>query len=216
MGALDLPALSRILGESRRARLRHQLAEVRWATHLALLPLAVARFQLRARRLAWETEDYLSLMSATRPRDLSTLLQLARGSEHVVELGTATGWTAISLALASRRRRVVTYDVVKRAEPARYLELVASSVRARVQLVTASGSEGPRGGTPVGMLYIDSSHEREQTVAEVLAWRPVLSPGAAVVFDDYQHPDYPGVAQAIAELGLTGTRRGTLFVHRVG
>jgi hypothetical protein len=42
----------------------------------------------------------------------------------------------------------------------------------------------------------------------------VLAPGAPIVFDDYGHPDYPGVAEAVAELGLTGELRGTLFVHR--
>ncbi len=66
------------------------------------------------------------------------------------------------------------------------------------------------------MLYIDSSHEREQTVAEVRAWRPVLAAGAPVVFDDYMHPGFPGVSEAIAELGLSGEQRGTLFVHRTG
>jgi cephalosporin hydroxylase len=63
-------------------------------------------------------------------------------------------------------------------------------------------------------LYIDSSHEREQTMAEVRAWQPHLRVGALVLFDDYTHPDYPGVREAIEELGLEGERRGTLFVHR--
>lgn len=212
----DLEPVRRILGEARRAWLRRQLAEARWAVHVVALPPSVALFQLRARRLAWQTDDYLSLTSATRPKTLRTLLKLARGSQQVVELGTATGWTAISFALASRGRRVITYDVVQRPEPPRYLELVDPSVRARVELVVAPGSHGPRDRTPVGMLYIDSSHDREQTIAEVLAWRPVLCPGAPVVFDDYRHPHYPGVAEAIAELDLTGEQRGVLFVHRVG
>ena len=54
-----------------------------------------------------------------------------------------------------------------------------------------------------------------QTVAEVRAWRPVLGPGAVIVFDDYTHPDFPGVGEAVAELGLSGDQRGTLFVHHV-
>ncbi len=207
-------AVRRILGETRRTWLRRQLVEARWTVQLIALPPAVALFQLRARRLAWQTDDYMSLTSATRPRALRTLLKLASGSQQVVELGTATGWTAISLALASGGRRVVSYDVVPRPEPMRYLELVDASVRARVQLVIGPGSQGPRDTTPVGMLYIDSSHDREQTVAEVRAWRAVLCPGAPVVFDDYRHPDYPGVAEAIAELGLEGEQHGVLFVHR--
>jgi predicted O-methyltransferase YrrM len=130
----------------------------------------------------------------------------------VVELGTATGWTAISLALADPARRVTTFDIVARPEPARYLRLTSADVRARIELVTAAGADGPRDDRPVDLLYIDSSHERQQTVDEVAAWRSALAPGAAIVFDDYGHPEYPGVREAVDELGLGGRRAGTLFV----
>ena len=62
------------------------------------------------------------------------------------------------------------------------------------------------------LLFIDSSHEREPTLAEVAAWRPALAPGALVVFDDYGHPDYPGVAEAVAELGAVGEARASLYL----
>jgi predicted O-methyltransferase YrrM len=198
-----------------RRHLHEQIVEARIAAQTALLPPAVARFQIRARRLARRSADYLSLTSATRPADLRTLLRLARGRLRVVELGTATGWTAISVALAEKRRRVITYDVVERAEPERYLRLVDPTVRERVELVIAPGAQGPASPAPVELLYIDSSHEREQTVAEVLAWKPVLTSGALIVFDDYLHPEFPGIAEAIDDLGLHGEQHGTLFVHRV-
>jgi Methyltransferase domain len=54
----------------------------------------------------------------------------------------------------------------------------------------------------VDLLYIDSSHDRLETVAEVLAWRPVLRPRSLIVFDDFRHPDFPGAHEAIAELKL--------------
>jgi len=63
-------------------------------------------------------------------------------------------------------------------------------------------------------LYVDSSHEREQTIAEVRAWQPHLRSGALVLFDDYTNPEYPGVREAVEELELEGERRGGLFVHR--
>jgi predicted O-methyltransferase YrrM len=195
--------------------LRHRLVEARWLASLVVLPPRVAWFQLRARRQARRTSDLLSLTSVTRPRDLRTLLSLARARRRVVELGTATGWTAISLALADPGRSVLSCDIVERPEPARYLNLVDASVRARITLAIHSGSDGPLDGGGVDLLYIDSSHERRQTIAEVRAWRPALGPGAAIVFDDYTHPDYPGVREAVQELGLTGRLRGTLFIHEV-
>lgn len=179
------------------------------------LPPRVAWFQVRARRLAHRTGDTFSLTSATRPPDLRTLLTVARGRRRVVELGTATGWTSISLALAEPTRTILSCDVVQREEPERYLSLIGPDARARIELLIRSGTDGPPGSDPVDLLYIDSSHEREQTIAEVTAWRPVLAPGAAIVFDDYTHPAFPGVREAVAELGLTGQQQGTLFVHRV-
>lgn len=198
-----------------RSHLRRCLVDARFAAGAARLPPRVAWFQLRARRLARRTDDVFSLSSVTRPGDLRTLLRAARGRHRVVELGTATGWTAISLALADSRRTVQSCDIAEREEPQRYLELVGGDVRARIELAVRSGSDGPPDDAPVDLLYIDSSHERAQTIDEVRAWRPVLRPGAVIVFDDYTHPGFPGVREAVAELGLSGDQRGTLFVHRV-
>jgi predicted O-methyltransferase YrrM len=139
---------------------------------------------------------------------------MTRGRTRVVELGTATAWTAITFALDDRRRRVVTYDVVEREEAKRYLGLVGPDVRERIELVVAPGRSGPRDQQPVDLLYIDSSHAREPTIAEVQAWRPYLRAGAPILFDDYAHPDYPGVREAIEELGLKGEVLGKLFTHR--
>lgn len=185
-----------------------------WMWGLRGLPLRVLSFHWRARRAAQRIDDRFSLTSVTRPADLRVLLALARGCRQIVELGTATGWTAITVALDDLERRVVTYDPVERVEPHRYLALVAPDVRARIKLVVAPGSTGPQDPEPVDLLYIDSSHEREQTINEVRAWQPHLRPGAAVLFDDYTNPDFPGVQEAIKELGLAGEQRGTLFVHR--
>jgi predicted O-methyltransferase YrrM len=196
----------------RAGALRHPGVELRWYGELRALPPRVALFQARARVLAHRRGDRFSLTSVTRPGDLRTLLSLAAGAVHVVELGTATGWTAISLAVADPARRVTSFDPVDRPEPARYLQLVAPEVRARIELVTAPGADGPRDEHPVDLLYIDSSHARQPTIDEVQAWRPALARGAVIVFDDYGHPDYPGVREAVQELSLDGRLVGTLFV----
>jgi predicted O-methyltransferase YrrM len=196
----------------RAGALRHPGVELRWYGDLRALPPRVALFQARARGLAHRHGDHFSLTSVTRPGDLRTLLSLAYGRTHVVELGTATGWTSISLALSDPTRRVTSFDPVIRPEPARYLQLVGPEVRARIELVTGLGSDGPGDDRPVDLLYIDSSHEPRATIDEVHAWRPVLAPGATIVFDDYDHPDYPGVREAVQELGLEGRRVGMLFV----
>jgi hypothetical protein len=67
----------------------------------------------------------------------------------------------------------------------------------------------------VGLLYIDSSHRREDTIREIEAWRPALEEGSLVVFDDFGNSEYPGVEEALRHLGLQGKERCGLFIHRV-
>jgi hypothetical protein len=184
-----------------------------WA--LRELPWRVAVFQWRAWRLAAELDDEFGRVSATRPSKLATLLEIAGSARFVVELGTAHGWTAISLALAHPQREVISYDPFDRPGRQRYLELVPEHVRRRVTLVVDRGDAGPRKDRPVDLLYIDTTHERADTIRELEAWSPVLRHDAWVVFDDYGHPDFPGVTEAVNELRLDGEQRGGLFVHRV-
>jgi predicted O-methyltransferase YrrM len=191
------------------------VAELRYAAQLRVLPLRVARFQWRARRTAKRTGDRFSVESATRPANLAFLLRLAEGRRHIVELGTATAWTSVSLALADPLREVVTYDPTDWPGREHYLALVDRATRNRVRLVNAPGAAGPVRDDPVDLLYVDSSHARDETIEEITVWRSALRAGARVVFDDYDHPDYPGVRQAIEALGLSGHAHGTVFVHEV-
>ena len=185
------------------------------AAGLAALPRDVRRFVLAAERRARELGDEFSVRSASRPHNLATILRLAKGRRRVVELGTATGWTACALVLDDPARDVVTVDPVVRVHRAEYLAL-AGAAAARIDPRRATGAAaaelGPAG---VELLFVDSSHERDDTVAELEAWRPNLAPGAVVVLDDMGHPDYPGVAQAAADLGLPGRTVGSLYVTRL-
>ncbi len=178
------------------------------------LPPRVAAFVVRARRAARARNDVFSLDSALRPAKLGTLLDAAAGRRTVVELGTGTAWATIALALAEPQRTIVSYDPVLRAARERYLDIAGPDVRGRITFIQGPGEDGPGTARDVDLLFIDSSHERDPTIAEVGVWRPVLAPGALVVFDDYGHPDYPGVAEAVAALGIEGEERASLFLWR--
>jgi predicted O-methyltransferase YrrM len=195
---------------------RRRPGDLRYLLGLRVLPVRVARFHWRARREARRIGDRFSLVSATRPHDLRTLLKLARGRRRVVELGTGTGWTAIALALADPARAVITYDPVARPERELYLALSDASVRERITFVNEPGSNGPKDGLPVDLLYIDSCHGCQATIDEVNAWLPALRPGGLVVMDDFAHPEFPGVRDAVRRLELSGRQRGTMFVHSAG
>lgn len=175
----------------------------------------VSDFFRRARSRARRDGDRFSLDSAARPAELVALLRLARGCTAVVELGTGTGWSAIALALDDHNRRVISYDPFVRPERERYLDLVDLGVRERVELRALADDSGPGSGDPpVELLFVDSEHVREAVLRAWAAWRGALAPGATVVFHDYGHPHYPGVREAVGELGLEGVQRGGLFVWR--
>jgi predicted O-methyltransferase YrrM len=188
---------------------------VRYRLALRELPGAVRRFHAQARRRARELGDGFSLVSASPPRDVAKILALAGDARRVVEVGTGTAWTTIALALAEDRRRVVSYDPIAYEHRPRYLELVPAGVRKRIELVEVFGEPGAAGrAEPVDFLFIDSSHDRAETVATFRAWQPHLAPGAVVAFHDYGHPQYPGVAEAVEDLGLDGRVDGDIYVWR--
>jgi predicted O-methyltransferase YrrM len=180
------------------------------------LPPGVAWFYARAYRLARKHRDEFSVIAAALPEDVSRLLALAKGRRYVVELGTGTAWTAIALALADPRRQLVTYDPVPHPQRAWYLELASAAARARIEIRSQPAEWGPADGDPpVELLFIDiSAHTRSDTVNAFRTWRRALAPDAVVAFHDYG-PAFPGVVEAIEELGLHGTVSGhSLFVWR--
>lgn len=187
-------------------------AHARFALSLRILPPTVALFFLRARWHALRSRDEFSLASAIRPAELAALLGLARGREAVVELGTGTAWSTIALALDDRARRVVSYDPCARPQREAYLARAWPAVRERIELRDEPDSRGPHAGESVELLFVDSSHDYNSVVTAFRAWRHALVPGAPVVFHDYGHPEYPGVAEAIEDLGLVGREIGGLFV----
>lgn len=204
-------------------RVRHDLwtrteravADLHWVWGLRGLRPAILLFHLRARRRAWRAGDAW-ITAATPPYALQVLLRLARGRKRIVELGTGAAWTTLTLALDDADRRITTYDP-EHWDRERYTRLVPRRVSARIEFVPTAGSAGPLehpGLEPVELLYIDSSHERDQTIEEFTAWRSLLAPDAIVVFDDLHHPRYPGVTEAIRDLGLTGEEEARFFVYR--
>ena len=184
--------------------------------HLVGLPLAVAAFQARAVLLAARSGDAFALQAASQPSDVRGLLRLAAGRRSVVELGTATGWTTASLVLADPQRTVASYDPVVQPGRARYAALVRPEARGRMTFVDETGEAGAARwkGPPVDLLFIDSTHMRDDTLAEFRAWRPHLAPGALVVFHDFGNPAFPGVAEAVEELRLPGEVAGGSYVAR--
>lgn len=196
------------------SRRRQAATMARELRRLRALPPRVGLFYVRAWLAALRSRDRFTLDSASRPSDVATLLALARGHAATVELGTGTAWTAIALALADDRRRVVSYDPVVRPQRERYLALAPGQAQARIDLHDDAAEAVQPEPASVGFLFIDCAHDRETTAAAFRAWEAAIRPGGVVAFHDYDHPVYPGVREAVEELGLRGTTDGGVFVWR--
>ena len=194
-----------------------ELARRGWGVRqLVGLPPRVAWFYFRASRLALRTDDEHVLRAASGPESVKRLLDVAAGRRSVVEIGTAGGWTTLALALADPDRRVTSFDPTSWPTRERYVRLVSAAARERVEFVKALGADGAVtfSGT-ADLVFIDGAHDRESTIAHMEAWSPLLAPGGVVVFHDYGNEAWPGVAEAVRDLGLTGeTPGGSLFVWR--
>jgi predicted O-methyltransferase YrrM len=197
--------------DDRRPPLRRALALVRQLAALPLLGPRVAPFYAKALLTALRERDQWTLDVVTRPRELAQVLHAARGRRPAVEVGTASAWTTIALALDDPAREVVSYDVVAHPSRERYLELAPAAARARITLVDRTVAGDDAGPAAPRFVFIDSSHELEETRATFEAWAPRVPAGGVVAFHDFGDPAYPGVQQAVAALGLRGRARGTLF-----
>jgi predicted O-methyltransferase YrrM len=184
---------------------------------LLRLPPRVAVFYSRSRRTAARTGDDWSLVSATPPGSLALLLRLARGRREVVEIGTGSAWTTGALAIAEPRRRVLSFDPIVRPERDVYLGFLPAQARSRIELVDEPGElTAPAGDRRPDFVFIDGSHDREITARTFEAWRPLLAPGGVVAFHDYGNVKYPGVTQALNDMGLRGDVVRDVFVWRAG
>src|SRR5581483_1404158 len=169
----------------------------------ASLPDEVVRFRRRAILVARLLRDELAVTGSAVPRDLAALLDLVRDARHVVELGTAAGWTALSVALVNPACRVLTLDDTHKKRRHAYSILVPKDVRSRVEFRTERAELGCGAIRDVDVLFVDVGwHSLEETRDPFLAWEPAVRTGGTVVFHDYRRPDFPGVAAAIDELGL--------------
>jgi predicted O-methyltransferase YrrM len=59
-------------------------------------------------------------------------------------------------------------------------------------------------GPPVGLLFVDGDHTKAGARRDIEAWAPHLAEGARIAVDDYGHPDWPDVKEALDELVAEG------------
>jgi len=160
------------------------------------------------------------------PTDIEiTLADLAirvpKGQE-IVELGVFQGKTALVLAWGAQQGQgahvtaVDAWDLAGNTYGPPFTD-AGSKAWARhwvrslgysnhIDLVNAFSHEvgADWSGPPVGLLFVDADHSYEGARRDIEAWAPHLAEGATIAVDDYHHPDWPGVAEAVDALVAEG------------
>ncbi len=140
--------------------------------------------------------------------------------ELSVELGVSGGGGTLYLALGWPGGQVVGVDIEEYG-PDHPLRARIDHVRAmpNVTLLTGCDSIAAVGevgrlfpGLKVGILFIDTVHTRERTLAEYRAWQPLLAERSAVCLDDL---DRPGMKDAWGSLPDPKTLLPALHVERI-
>lgn len=150
-------------------------------------------------RMAIAEEPYPEPMFPPSPyyrflRLLAGMLQPALS----VELGVCGGGGSLHLALGNPKGRVIGVDYAyDHPDHIRYINNVCPNFSFYLyDSIEAAMVVGEQYGE-VGILFVDTVHTYERTLAEFAAWHPYLAKNAIVCFDDLFRP---GMAEAWAAL----------------
>jgi hypothetical protein len=64
----------------------------------------------------------------------------------------------------------------------------------------SADAAGTWSGPPIGLLFVDGDHSYEGARGDITGWARHLADGAVIAVDDYGHPDWPGVKEAVDAL----------------
>jgi predicted O-methyltransferase YrrM len=180
------------------------------------------------------TREFKEVRGATPDEIGMVLADFAAGvpaDQEIVELGVFQGRTALIMAWGARQGNGAHVTAVdpwnlegnvydppftdadsKAWAEYRIRELGYAE---RIELVQAFSHEiaGDWSGKPVGLLFVDGDHTKEGARLDIEAWAPHLAPGATIAVDDYHHPDWPGVAEAVDELVEEGVLAPVTIYH---
>jgi predicted O-methyltransferase YrrM len=175
-----------------------------------------------ARRTSLAPKAFQYVQGATPDEIGITLADLARqvpADQAIVELGVFQGRTALLMAWgAGQGNGAHVYGIDMWDLPGNvydppftdpgtraraYSNIEVTGYTDHVTLiqghsldVVTTWTDNPR----VGLLFVDGDHTKAGARRDIEAWAPYLADGAVIAIDDYGHPDWPGVGEAVDEL----------------
>ena len=160
-------------------------------------------------------DDGLMVSTSLTGNETAALAGLAAGRD-VLEIGSAFGYSAVTMALAGATHvTAVDPHVWLGSHEAMLANLDKAGVADRVTVVRAASPDALGGLGEFGLVFIDGDHGAAAVMADVEAARKVLAPGGVLAVHDYgEDCCCAGVRQALDALYPAGPSEqvDTLFV----
>lgn len=116
----------------------------------------------------------------------------------IVDIGTADGKSAFSLALVSKPT-VSVYTIDITAFESYYKHLANLELEDKLFHIEAKSQDiYDEWIKPIDMIFIDGDHEYEGIKEDIVGWVPYVRPNGIVAFHDYGNPNFE-VTEAIDE-----------------
>lgn len=194
-----------------------------------------SRTARRQGRTAMKPPRFFKRVQAATPDDVMMALadlavQVPRDQE-IVEIGVFHGRTALQLAWGARQgngAHVTGIDLwdfpgntygppFTEASSRRwaYHHVKTLGYSRDITLVQGFSHEvaAEWSGSPVGLLFVDGDHSKDGALLDIETWARHLAPDARIAVDDYGHPDWPGVKEAVDELVAEGVLEPIELFH---
>jgi predicted O-methyltransferase YrrM len=115
-------------------------------------------------------------------RYLGYLLNKIEG-KVAIELGTCGGGASLTMAVMNPDAIIISIDIEKLPQVSPIEELCKNFKYVEGDSIQLAKVLGPK-FAPIDLLFLDTTHEYEQTKGEFEAWLPYMKSGGVICFDD--------------------------------
>ncbi len=191
---------------------------------IASPPVPWSKVKLASERAANPLHFTLETHQGGQAEDISqhlvtlALLIIEFGLKEIVELGTRSGNSTLTLLEAARQinGRVLSIDMDECRETQQ--KVATAGLADGWRFIQMADLEVPDEQLPphIDLLFIDTNHLYDHTMAELRKYAPTVRPGGWIAFHDYV--SFAGVTRAVAEFISSQPERPRLYpyVHQNG
>ena len=177
-----------------------------------------------------EWNNIPGFVSVKKVKTMQSVVKELPSNSEIVELGCYKGRSAVALASVLPEDGVlhcIDHFVGSPTMPELGIDdrnlltefrknVAAFGVDDKIKVLEMKSAEAVPRFEPesIDAIFIDAAHDYESVKEDLLSWYPKVKPGGFIFCDDYE-PSWPGVVQAVKDVGLEGVVAApNLWMHQ--